>query len=1137
MVYFHHYLLIKKQKESYLKRLDEDAELNKCFNAIEIVLTNLNLKEVGSKRFLTPEELITRYEERYKKMYASVGDEERVGAVVDIEPGDPRFMEYPPTLSEIILKQCLRFLRLLLATRFSLTDFGFPDGPDERYLPPGHRELHSGNGRSANAYLPSARTPQDFGVPDFGGLGDPGYVGTPTLEFRQEELSGWVDDRFNFISPTEPNFMAIKWCLRYGTNMTVEVLKGNGNPAFGRDSEMFRVITLLGRRVKGNAMLLGEAGVGKTAVVEGLACAVVERVVPSSFQRLVFVEIESGAVMSGTHFRGDLELKMVGIIGEGERYPDLIYFIDEIHAICGAGTTSAKGGASLDITNMLKPALARGDFSLIGATTTAEFQSSVQRDEALERRFTNVKIQEPDPVRALEMLLGARFLYEKAHPGVCIPVSTLYSAVYFAGKYITGARYFPDKAVDLVDDSATAVESKFDQRGTFNYLAHNIKSSFWLKLDGLKSGDLGEALFQLRQHGYFRTALDAVKAARRKRRLFGGSSYDVPLGGGIDESLVFASWEFRRFEGDLVEKSMFWRLFDFITEKDVAYRNPQSFINPNTSTPALPETSLLNAHFFVPMAAVAKEVYDRTKIPVDEVPATNPTNERFSVEIREFEDKVRAEIVAQDEAIREICLTVMRSRTGIRDYTRPIAVLFFAGPTGVGKTELAKVVARYFFLSSELVYRFDMSEYSDRMAVTKLVGGPPGYQAMFAGGVLTNFVKRRQFSLLIFDEFEKAHYTVYDMLLGVFEDAILKDGCGAPVLFTNTMIVATSNAGAGLVREVYDAIDEAEFYYEEVYVRSEEYAEELRSKLAENREEGIINEDDNPLNILFRASAHLRLTPYLCEMIEAQGVLIDLELRKKLLRVGESSLLELVEIAVESTLAGSFRPEFINRLDRLIFFESFQRGDMILVAFVMYMLFRKSLISRYTALVNANYRLIKALAFLDIDLGMGARPVRRAFTKLVEDPLTNMMLRSGSLPLTPLNAYCLYFDYGAGLEFRALGNRDGFQELFQTLSTRVQGLVKRLKEEGGRVSLSEAKLEIDRKVASKFAFPDYNTSFSSPFGDVRESLIRPGYLQRDRVGLYVSETLTPEFLREFLQVLVGSQLQAARLWSPSREYT
>jgi ATP-dependent Clp protease ATP-binding subunit ClpA len=766
---------------------------------------------------------------------------------------------------------------------------------------------------------------------------------------------------------------------------------------------------------------------------------------------------------------------------------------------------------------MLKPALARGDFSLIGATTTVEFQTYIQRDEALERRFTPVKILEPSQAKTLEMLLGARFLYERAHVGVCIPLSALSSAVYFAGKYITSARYFPDKAVDLIDDSAAKLEFSFDRKGVGNYLAHESKTSFWRKVEALKRGEMDEAMFQKRQHVYCRRAWDTVCRAKRSRRKGATEGYKVPLGSSVDDYYVFNYWEFRNFDPDLKEKSKFWRRFDAIAGESFRYRDqqglPQSILNEKTSTNSLGEPF---PHFFVPVFEVALEVYNRTQIPLDEVPSTNPSRQRFGEELRSFEDKIREQIVAQDEAILEICLAVIRSRTGIRDYTKPVAVLFFAGPTGVGKTEIAKVVATYFFRSTEVVYRFDMSEFADRMGVSKLIGSPPGYQAMHAGGILTNFVRRRPFSLLIFDEFEKAHFTVYDMLLSVFDDARLSDALGRFCDFRNTMLISTSNSGAALVQEVYRVIGNEEGYVEDL----------LRAKHWVKVQGGVDQDDPE----FYRAVKHLEINTYLAELLSSKGIITDLELRNSCMRLGEGGLLDLVEISVESSLAGSFRPEFVNRFDRMVFFESFQRGDMVMVSYVMFSLFRKSLISRYLAIVNSNYKLLKAMAWLDMDLEMGARPVRRAFLKIVEDPLASLVLRRGRLPLQSLHVYSLYFDWGLGLDFRSRESRRGMKELekFVAMGKNGVGTVNRW-DNGQLQSLRGAITAAEKRIVRYFGFPDYVSSFSNRFGDVPELLRRPGSLQMSRVGLYVSDTLTPGWLREFLQVVVGAQVRAARL--------
>jgi ATP-dependent Clp protease ATP-binding subunit ClpB len=892
---------------------------------------------------------------------------------------------------------------------------------------------------------------------------------------------------FNFSDSYAPNYMGLVWCIRYGKNMTIEAMNGEGKSAYGRDFETYRILTLIGRRIKNNAMLLGEAGVGKTAVVEGLACAVVEGSCPGSFAKKVFVELDVGAIMAATEYRGDLELKFVGILSEGERYLHLVYFADEFHALCGAGGggTSSSAGA-LDMTNMMKPALARGTFCLLAATTNDEFQSHVQRDQALERRFTPVQIDEPNELKTLEMLIGAAPIYEQCHVGVCVPLFVFICAVSFAGKYSAKDRNFPDKAFDLIDDSASVVEVFLgDGKGVEYYWHKKICDWFWYKVSSLDGQDfqLASRFNQGQQKG--ERIIDMVRSARRR----------IPVAR-KPHPLDYL----REIEVPFLEDE---QMSSFFVKLDgLCYRHNVSFLTQanevDSKEHVFPRSPVQTARlatpkFMVTVAELANQIYVRTGNPVDEVVRKGEI--RSDISLASFEDQIRGRIVGQDLAVEEVVAAVIRSRTGIRDRTKPIAVLFFSGPTGTGKTEIARSVAEFFFRDSESVLFLDMTEYVDAVALSKLIGAPPGYMGMDQGGILSNFVRRKPFSLVVFDELEKGHYTCFDLLLGVFDDARMSDGCGLFVDFSNTMLISTSNAGARLIQDLNRSMED------------------------------LYEADQERVYLGGAPVGHIELNAYFGDVSRALPLGSNRAQISIKQRIGDLSFMDVSDTVIDSGLWYSFRPEFLNRLDCICPFEEFGMTDLFLVAMIMFERFADRTMTFRSVVLVAERVMIDRLAKLDLDLSMGARPVRRAFTKLVEDPLTNYILAKGSYPVQPFSVYLLR-SVGAGqLGFFPVAN-EALLRLLVGVSDDVP-----LDPRAVVASLKKIRDAATKRVDEELSIGLSDQPYLTRYGTVSEPWSLGGVLG-GQVGIYTVPYLEEDpWRRNYLRVIISEKMTGSAFYT------
>ena len=508
----------------------------------------------------------------------------------------------------------------------------------------------------------------------------------------------------------------LKFLKKFGKDLTEEAKLGHLDTVIGRENEIERVVTVLSRRTKSNPVLIGEAGVGKTAIVEGLAMRIVKNEVPGNLIGKHIYQVDLSGLVAGTKFRGEFEERIKGIIDEAVGDDTVLLFIDEIHLLCGAGNSEG----SMDAANILKPALARNQINLIGATTLDEYRKTIEKDKALSRRFQTVMVEEPSAAVTFRILKGIKKHYEKHH-GVTIPDEALETAIVMSERYIND-RFMPDKVIDVVDEASAICKVAADKKGGGKYKKMKIE----LKSLEEKITEAAEA------EDYEKAAEYKTEAARLSK-------------------------EIKKLEKSGVKE---------------------------TVTPKLSEENLATA------------VSLKTGIPVSKVHGSEMKM------LMGLEGELSKSIIGQKEAIDAVAKAIRRGRSGIADSRRPIGSFLFMGPTGVGKTELARVIAREVFGGENALVKIDMSEFGEKHNVSRLVGAPAGYIGYDDGGKLTEAVRRKPYSVILFDEIEKAHPDVFNLLLQILEDGVLTDGQGNKIKFNNTIVILTSNLGsADMYRE------------------------------------------------------------------------------------------------------------------------------------------------------------------------------------------------------------------------------------------------------------------------------------------------------------------------------------------------
>jgi len=622
---------------------------------------------------------------------------------------------------------------------------------------------------------------------------------------------------------------------RYGRDLTELARNGELDPVIGREKEIERVIQILSRRTKNNPVLIGEAGVGKTAIAEGIAQRIVEGSLPEPLLNKRLVTIELGSVVAGTKYRGEFEKRMERILNEIRKAKNIILFIDEIHTLVGAG--AAEG--AIDASNILKPALARGELQCIGATTFDEYRKYIERDEALERRFQTVMVNEPTVSQTIEILKGLRDRYEAFHR-VKITDEALVAAAKLSHRYIQG-RFLPDKAIDVMDEAAARVRLQSSVR------PKKLKS-VEAELEQVRKEK--EAAIRAQE---FEKAAKLRDREKNLRRIL------------MEEK---TQWETER--GKKAEEEV-------VTEKDIAYI-----------------------------------VSSWTNIPIRDL------TEEESKRLLRMEEAIHKRMVGQDEAIKAVCQSIRRAQAGVKNIRRPIGCFMFLGPTGVGKTELARSLAEFLFGDEDAMIRLDMSEYMEKFTVSRLTGAPPGYVGYEEGGELTEKVRRRPYSVVLLDEIEKAHPDVFNILLQIMEDGRLSDNLGHTVDFRNTVLIMTSNLGA----------------------------EQIRS--------------DSSLG--FRSG-------------EGGGMSYE-EMKSRVL----------------SELKHHFRPEFLNRLDEIIVFHALSQEEIKKIVDLI-LDEEKKLLKEKDIKLEVTPEARDLIAKEGYDPDFGARPLRRAIQRLIENPLSEEILQ------------------------------------------------------------------------------------------------------------------------------------------------
>jgi ATP-dependent Clp protease ATP-binding subunit ClpB len=577
---------------------------------------------------------------------------------------------------------------------------------------------------------------------------------------------------------------------KYGRDLTELARRGKLDPVIGRDEEIRRVIQVLSRRTKNNPVLIGEPGVGKTAIVEGLAGRIINEDVPEGLKKKKIIALDMGALIAGAKYRGEFEDRLKAVLNEvSQAEGQIVLFIDELHTVVGAGASEG----SMDASNMLKPMLARGELHTIGATTLDEYRKYIEKDAALERRFQPVMVNEPTVEDSISILRGLRERYE-IHHGVRIKDSALVAAAVLSHRYITD-RFLPDKAIDLVDESASKLRMEID--------------SMPAELD-----ELNRRVMQLEIE---REALRKEKDKASKERL---EKLEKELADLKEEhTTLMARWQQEK-EAIQRQRKLKEELEQLRLEIERAQRGGDYGKASELQYGRLPELERLMRVEDERLAAAAKEGQAMLKEEVDEEDIAEvvskwthiPVSRLMEGEIQKLihmEDRLHHRVVGQDEAIRAVANAIRRARAGLQDPNRPLGSFIFLGPTGVGKTELARALAEFLFDDEHAMIRIDMSEYQEKHTVSRLLGAPPGYVGYEEAGQLTEAVRRRPYSVVLFDEIEKAHPEVLNVLLQLLDDGRLTDGKGRTIDFKNTVVIMTSNLGSAFLADLGDrGIDE-----------------------------------------------------------------------------------------------------------------------------------------------------------------------------------------------------------------------------------------------------------------------------------------------------------------------------------------
>ncbi len=573
---------------------------------------------------------------------------------------------------------------------------------------------------------------------------------------------------------------------KYAINLNERARSGKLDPVIGRDEEIRRVLQILSRRTKNNPILIGEPGVGKTAIAEGLAHRIVRGDVPENLKSKQIFSLDMGALIAGAKYKGEFEERLKAVVNEVTKSDgQIILFIDEIHTLVGAG----KSDGAMDAANILKPALARGELRAIGATTLDEYQKYFEKDKALERRFQTVMVDEPDEADTISILRGLKEKYENHHK-IRIKDDAIIAAVQLSSRYITD-RFLPDKAIDLMDEAAARLRMQVDSvPESLDEVSRRI-AQLEIEREAIKREDDQPKLEQLS-----REIADLKEDEKKQKARWQNEKELIDR---IQQNRI--DIESLKYEADRAEREG-----DYGKVAEIRYGRIKTKEEENADIQR-------QLHEMQGASAMIKEEVDSEDI-ADVVSRWTgiPVSKMLQSErekLLHLEDELHRRVVGQDEAIRAIADAVRRSRAGLQDPKRPIGSFIFLGTTGVGKTELAKALAEYLFDDENMMTRIDMSEYQEKFSATRLVGAPPGYVGYDEGGQLTEAIRRKPYSVVLFDEIEKAHPDVFNVLLQVLDDGRLTDNKGRTVNFKNTIIIMTSNIGSSLIRDRFEQLTDA----------------------------------------------------------------------------------------------------------------------------------------------------------------------------------------------------------------------------------------------------------------------------------------------------------------------------------------